>query len=297
MADEKRMGRGIGDLLRLNKVEAEPAAAAGQVLQLAVDAVLPNPHQPRKHFAPQALDELARSVKQTGILQPVVVRRSGDAYELVAGERRWRAARMAGLATIPAVVREVPTERLLEEALVENIQRADLNPLEKAQAYQKLMAQFGYTQQGMSERVGQDRSTVANILRLLELPAAAKEALVKGTLTMGHARALLAFRDDAQREQVCRRIELEGLSVRQVEEMASGKAPAAAVALSEEAKILPPKAGAKTKSADVKALEDQLRQVLGTKVEIKPGRGRKGKIQLEYYSVEDFNRLFKRLMR
>ena len=297
MADERKMGRGIGDLLRLNKVEAEPAAAPGQVLQLPVDAVLPNPHQPRKHFVPQALEELSRSIKQTGILQPVVVRRSGEAYELVAGERRWRAARMAGLATIPAVVREIPTERLLEAALVENIQRADLNPLEKAQAYQKLMDQFGYTQQGLSERVGQDRSTVANILRLLELPAGAKEALVKGTLTMGHARALLSFRDDAQREQVCRRIEMEGLSVRQVEELASGKAQAAAVPVTQEAKVMPPRAGAKTKSADVKALEDQLRQALGTKVEIKPGRGRKGKIQLEYYSVEDFNRLFKRLMR
>ena len=309
MPDDKRLGRGIGDLLKLNQAPPPrastageggaprevpaPAAGAGQVLQLAVDAVVPNPHQPRKHFSAEALNDLAASIRQSGILQPIVVRRNGDAYELVAGERRWRAARMAGLATVPAVVRDIPNERMLEAALVENIQRADLNPLEKAQAYQKLMDQFGYTQQGLSERVGQERSTVANTLRLLELPALVKEALVRGAVTMGHARALLALRDDAAREAACRRIEAEGLSVREVEQLAGGRAlPAAAPGVPA---IPRPE---KVKTADVKALEDQLRQALGTKVEIKTGRsGKKGKILVEYYSLDDFNRLFKRLVR
>ena len=306
MPDDKRLGRGIGDLLKLNQTALPRASAAretapreaqapgaGQVLQLAVDAVVPNPHQPRKHFSAEALNDLAASIRQSGILQPIVVRRNGDAYELVAGERRWRAARMAGLATVPAVVRDIPNERMLEAALVENIQRADLNPLEKAQAYQKLMDQFGYTQQGLSERVGQERSTVANTLRLLELPALVKEALVRGAVTMGHARALLALRDDAAREAACRRIEAEGLSVREVEQLAGGRAlPAAAPGVPA---IPRPE---KVKTADVKALEDQLRQALGTKVEIKTGRsGKKGKILVEYYSLDDFNRLFKRLVR
>ena len=306
MPEERRLGRGIGDLLKLNKVaesqsgggtpvsSPSSAPAGGQLLQLALDAVIPNPHQPRKHFVPEALNDLAASIRQTGILQPVVVRRSGNAYELIAGERRWRAARMAGLATVPAVVREVPDGRMLEAALVENIQRADLNPLEKAQAYQKLIDQFGYTQQGLSERVGQERSTVANTLRLLELPASAKEALVRGALSMGHARAVLGLRSDADREALCRRIEQEGMSVRQVEQAISGQAvPPPPPG---EVRVAPPRPS-KAKSADVKALEDQLRQVLGTKVEIRPGRGRKGRIVLEYYSVDDFNRLFKRLSR
>ncbi len=308
MPEERRLGRGIGDLLKLNKgAEASPspvpgaqflpaspapAAGVGQLLQLSLDAVVPNPHQPRKHFAPEVLSDLAASIRQTGILQPVVVRRSGSVYELIAGERRWRAARLAGLSTLPAVVREIANDRMLETALVENIQRADLNPLEKAQAYQKLLDQFGYTQQGLAERVGQERSTVANTLRLLELPASAKEALVRGAMGMGHARALLALRSDAEREALGRRIEQEGLSVRQVEQLVSGQA--ANPAPSPE--VLPPRIS-KTKSPDVKALEDQLRQILGTRVEIRPGRGRKGKILLEYYSVEDFNRLFKRLSR
>jgi ParB family chromosome partitioning protein len=297
MPDDKRLGRGIGDLLKLNRETAPretpaPPSNAGQVLHLAVDAVLPNPHQPRKHFSAEALNDLARSIQQSGILQPIVVRRNGDAYELVAGERRWRAARMAGLATVPAVVRDIPDERMLEAALVENIQRADLNPLEKAQAFQRLLDQFGYTQQGLSERVGQERSTVANPLRLLELPSGVKEALVKGTISMGHARALLALRDDAAREAACRRIEAEGLSVREVEQMAGGRTAAGAP---ESPAIPRPE---KVKTADVKALEDQLRQALGTKVEIRTGRGnRKGRILVEYYSLDDFNRLFKRLMR
>ncbi len=311
MPEERRLGRGIGDLLKLNKVaEAPPgtsapavpapqapAASGGQLLQLALDAVVPNPHQPRKHFVQEALNDLAASIRQTGVLQPVVVRRSGNVYELIAGERRWRAARMAGLATVPAVVRDVPNERMLEAALVENIQRSDLNPLEKAQAYQRLIDQFGYTQQGLAERVGQERSTVANTLRLLELPAPAKEALVRGALSMGHARAVLGLKSDAEREALCRRIEQEGLSVRQVEQAISGQVPApATLSVPGEIRVTPPRAS-KTKSADVKALEDQLRQILGTKVEIRPGRGRKGKILLEYYSVDDFNRLFKRLSR
>lgn len=307
MAEERRLGRGIGELLKINRQGPEAPAASlpvapvpapapapvpgAQVLQLSVDAVVPNPHQPRKHFSVDALNGLARSIQQTGILQPVVVRRSGDAYELVAGERRWRAARMAGLAAIPAVVREIPNERMLEAALVENIQRADLNPLEKAQSYQRLMDQFGYTQQALSERLGQERSTVANTLRLLELPPLAKEALVRGVLTMGHARALLSFRDDAMREAVCRRVEAEGLSVRAVEQLA------AKGLVEDEAQAEKAAKPARIKTADVKALEDQLRQALGTKVEIKTGRGLKGKVSIEYYSIDDFNRLFKRLMR
>lgn len=309
MAEERRLGRGIGDLIKLNRggeaqassvtpaapASLAPSAPATQVLQLAVDAVLPNPHQPRKHFSDQGMAELSRSVQQTGVLQPVVVRRSGNAYELVAGERRWRAARMAGLATVPAVVRDIPNERMLESALVENVQREDLNPLEKAQAYRKLMDQFGYTQQGLSERIGTDRSTVANTLRLLELPEPVKASLAKGSVSMGHARALLAVREDAAREALCRRIEAEGLSVRQVEQMASGPASKSLASAGED-RVAVPRAG-RAKTPDVKALEDQLRQALGTKAEIRTGRGRRGKIVLEYYSVDDFNRLFKRLIR
>ena len=212
MNKQRGLGRGLDALLSAMPERDET------LLELPIDRIAPNPLQPRKSFDAAALDGLARSVKSSGVIQPVVVRRAGDGYQLVAGERRWRAAGLAGLERIPAIVREATDVESLELALVENLLREDLNPLEEADAYQRLIAEFGWTQEELGDRVGRDRSSVANTLRLLKLPAVIQDDLRAGRLTMGHARALLALSTPAEQLRLREEILAHSWSVRATEQ-------------------------------------------------------------------------------
>src|SRR5262245_2736543 len=206
------LGRGLGALLPATTQEA-----ARPVIEIAVDAIAANPQQPRKLFSDNELKELAASLERTGVLQPVVVRRMGQGYQLVIGERRWRAAKLAGLTKIPAVIREATDAQSLELALVENLLREDLNPMEEAEAYQRLLAEFGWTQEELAQRVGRDRSSVANSIRLLKLPAQIQEDLRAGRLTMGHARALLSLGSSSEQLKLREEILAHSWSVRTTE--------------------------------------------------------------------------------
>lgn len=274
---ERRLGRGLESLLG---VPPEVASQPYGVLQIPLDQVVPNPHQPRKAFPPEGMQDLVRSIRDNGVLQPVLVRKNGERYELIAGERRLRAAREAGLTALPAVVREVSDEQMLEVALIENTQRADLNPIERARAYRELMLRFQLTQDEAAARVGLERSTVANFIRLLDLPPDIQDAVSRGTISQGHARALLGIRDPVVQASVAKRIEREGLSVRQVERMAQARRP--------QVHSPGPSLG------NIADLEERIRARLGSKVHIDP-HGARGTITIEYYSIEHFEQILKAL--
>src|SRR5215510_14727752 len=216
MTSRHGLGRGLGALLPPSLGEPTPGEAAG-VQEIATDAISPNPQQPRKDFNINAINELAASLQKSGLIQPVVVRKAGPGYQLIVGERRWRAAKIAGLTHIPAVVREVSDAESLELALVENLLREDLNPIEEAEAYQRLLAEFGWTQEQLAQRVGRDRSSIANCLRLLKLPDVIQEDLRTGRLTMGHARALLPLPGAAEQLKLREEILSHSWSVRATE--------------------------------------------------------------------------------
>src|SRR5215510_10993323 len=211
MVPKRGLGRGLGALLSSSPIEGEP------LLEVSTDEISPNPNQPRKVFGPEGLEELAASIRSSGLLQPVIARRTAHGYELIAGERRWRAARQAGLERIPVIVREATDAESLELALVENLLREDLNPIEEAEAYQKLLAQFNWTQEQLAQRVGRDRSSIANCLRLLKLPDVIQEDLRTGRLTMGHARALLPLPGAAEQLKLREEILSHSWSVRATE--------------------------------------------------------------------------------
>jgi ParB family chromosome partitioning protein len=267
------LGRGLTALLG-----SLPAAdQTGKLEDIPIDSIEANPHQPRRRFDQAALAELASSLRQSGVLQPVVVRRRGSGFQLVVGERRWRAAKLAGLTRIPAIVREAGEAESLELALVENLLREDLNPMEEAEAYQRLLAEFGWTQEELAGRVGKDRSSVANGLRLLRLPAAVQEDLRSGRLTMGHARALLSLEREADQLRLRDEILAHSWSVRATEEgVKAGRAP------------LPRRAA--RRSAELAAVEDALRRALTTRVRI-VGNERRGRIEIPYTSAEDLERI------
>lgn len=275
---EKRLGKGLGALL----TKAGPVEA-GRDVELA--RIRPNPYQPRKEFDQGALEELRDSIKSHGILQPVVVRTSGDGFELVSGERRWRAAKLAGLDRIPASIREeVTDDQMLELALVENVQRRDLGPIEKAQGYRDLMTRLRLTQEGVAAKVGMRRSSVANHLRLLELPEPVQEALEQRLLTMGHARALLGLPDDEERVSMMESIVRDELSVREVEKGVRERV-ASPSGTSKEAS---PEA---TVPAWVEDVQARMRESLGTKVTVKNGPKYKGQIIIDYYDRNELERL------
>lgn len=281
------LGRGLGALI--------PSAEPGQsgLMELKLSAVVPNPRQPRGHFDEQQLEELALSLREVGVLQPILVRPMDDGrYEIIAGERRYRAARLAGLEEIPAIVRQTDDSRILTEALVENIHRADLNPLEEAAAYQQLLDDFGMTHEQLAEKVGKSRSAISNALRLLGLPPSLQQRVATGVLSAGHARALLAL-DARQQEALAQRIVAEDLSVRQTEELvrrvlAGGDAAAALGQLAQAAKA--------KASSPLSGLQDRLADALATKVVIK-GSARRGKLVIEYSGRQDLERLLEILSR
>jgi len=270
---KKVLGKGLSALLS----EEGKSLVEGETRPIKIEEIKINPYQPREN--PQEdLAELISSIKTKGILQPILVRKTSSGYELVVGERRLRAAKEAGLTTIPAVVREISEPEMLELALIENLQRKNLNPLEEALGYKRLIEEFGLTQEEIADRVGKSRPTIANALRLLTLPPKVKEYLKEEKITAGHARALLTLTDRKAQEELCERIVRESLPVRQVEKLVSSK--------KEE------KERVKERDVYLQAMEDILREFLGTNVEIIK-RGEKGKIIIEFVSEEDFNRIIR----
>jgi len=262
--------------------EAVPAGP----LQIDIDLIEPSPYQPRTRFREEALDELARSIQASGIIQPLVVRPLGKRYQLIAGERRWRAAQRAGLAKVSAIVREVPDELALEMTLVENIQREDLNAIEAARAFARLMEEFQLTQESVAERTGKDRTTVANAIRLLKLESKIQEWIEDGTLSAGHGRALLAVADPKLRMRFAQRASRGGLTVRQIERLASRRARISAPAT--EAHV----------DANIRAALDELQKHLGTKVLLRQKtKIRPGQLVLEYYDDAQLMGIYDRLMK
>ncbi len=276
----KALGKGLGALLPDPDGADRPGDLAAEV---PVDRLDPNPVQPRTVLDPVRLGELAASIQESGIVQPILVRRAGGRYQIIAGERRWRAAQQLGLATVPVTVRDVPDDRLLELALVENIQRAELSPLEEAQAFQRLQEELKLTQEEVARKVGRDRSTVANTLRLLRLPREVRELLAAGSIDGGHGRALLALDKAEDQAALGREAARRGWSVREVERR---------VALQRA-----PRVGKKKRAEpNTRAAEERLRAALGTRVEI-VRRGAGGTIRVRFGSEAELNRLFEMLVR
>lgn len=277
MAQQKKvLGRGLGALIPAKET---PPATPG-LMHLSLDQIAPNPYQPRKTFNEGSIDELARSVREHGIVQPLVVSRFGDRYRLIAGERRYRAAQKAGLTSVPVVIKDDLKEGdALQIALIENIQREDLNPIEEAMAYHQLHEEFGLTQEEISKRVGKERSTVANFLRLVKLPEPVKKLLASGQLSMGHARALLAVESPKKQEQLADRVVKRNLSVRQTEMLAAN------------AGNKPAEKKEKEKDVFTRDAEEKLQRTLRTKVEIDRKR-RGGVIRIRFASEDDLIRIY-----
>lgn len=274
--NKKKLGRGLGELL------GDALDDTGRVMDISIDEISPNPWQPRRDFDEESLNALASSIRENGLIQPVVVRKKKDGtYELAAGERRWRASKMAGLTVIPAISKEYDDRSMAEMALVENLQRKDLNPVDEGMAYRKLMDEYGLTQENISQKVGKSRPYVANMVRLLDLPEEVKDFLSKGQLTAGQARPLLGLESDAEKVQLARRIVKEGLSARKVEDIIrEGKEP--------KKKEDPPAA------AFMKAVEEKLGLSVGSKVRIRIGKGKnahKGTISISFSNDEEFQRI------
>lgn len=272
------LGKGLGALIPTEKPD-------GGYIMLPIERISPNSSQPRKEFKPESIEDLAESIREKGIIQPLVLRKNEDGYEIIAGERRWRAAQKAGLRRVPAIIKDVDARESLEIALVENLQREDLNPIDEAMAYEKLIEDFGLTHEDISLRIGKDRSTITNQLRLLRLPKEAKDALVKGEITPGHARALLSLQSPKKILELLEAIRSEKLSVRKTEQL---------VHKSMLAKK--PKSEQESLSPYLSELGDRLRHALGTQIRI-VDKGGKGKIEIEYYSNEELQRLIDILAR
>ena len=272
------LGRGLTSLM--NQIAPEDATQR----ELPVGSLHPNRHQPRTHFDEEALEELAESLRQHGMVQPIVARRLGDTFEIIAGERRWRAARLAGLAMVPVVLKEVPEDRMLEIALVENIQRQELNPIEEARAYWQLGEHLRLTQEQVADRVGKSRPQVANTLRLLRLPSEIQALVATGKVSTGHAKVLLGVEEPRAQEQLCAEVLEKQLSVRALEARL-------------QQLICARKARPKKRNSNavfVKAASEELTQAWGTRVEIKP-RGKGGNLVLHYASEAELDRLFEAL--
>ena len=284
--NRKALGKGINALIPDFEIGLpEPGVSDEQgtiqTRELLIDEISPNRFQPRKYFDDDKLEELVTSISENGILQPVVVQKSDTGYELVAGERRWRASKKAGLKKIPAMIREVSDTKALELAIIENIHRQDLNPIEEAEAYKRLAEDFSLTQEMIAEKVGKSRAAIANILRLLNLSRNIQENLISGKLSMGHARALLGLENNGQMHAMCQEILKQGLTVRQTESKVNRlKKP----------EILTLASSMKKKNIFIRGLEKELERKLGTKVEVSPKKTG-GKLVVSYYSDDDLERI------
>jgi ParB family transcriptional regulator, chromosome partitioning protein len=281
----RALGKGLSALLP-TRPTAQPAVETThlgeEVAQLSIDLIEPNPLQPRRLFQSDRIEELAQSIRANGIIQPLVVRRHAERYQLVAGERRWRAAKIAGIARVPAVIQEIPDERLLEITLIENIQREDLNAIETAQAFDRLCRELQLNHEEVGRRTGKDRSTIANLIRLLQLPQDIQQLIAERRLSIGHARCLLTLPTADLQREVAEKSVAQGWSVRQVERLTQK--------MMENRK---PKAVDEVQSdPNVKAAIAELERVLGTKVKIIERAKQKGRIEIEYYSAEDLDRIY-----
>lgn len=280
----KALGRGLGALLPTRTpTPVAPTQAHEDIAQtIPVDAIEPNPHQPRRIFQNEKLSELAQSIRANGIIQPIVVRRVGDKFQLVAGERRWRASKLAGLTHVPVVIQDIPDDRLLEITLIENIQREDLNPIETAQAFSRMASDLALTPEQIGQRTGKDRTTITNFMRLLALPTDLQQLIAERRLSAGHARCLLALPGPDLQREVAEKAVAQGWSVRQLERttqrMMEGRKPKHV----DEVESDP----------NVKAAIQEMERVLGTKVRIVEKAKQKGKIEIEYYSSEDLDRIY-----
>jgi ParB family chromosome partitioning protein len=278
----KPLGRGLNALL-----SADLPTANEEVRDVDIDLIQPSPHQPRTQFNPDRLQELAQSIQSNGIIQPLLLRRRSGAFQLVAGERRWRAAQLAGLRTVPAIIREIPDDRLFELALIENIQRQELSPVEEANAYKKLIETLDLTQDEVAQRVGRDRSFIANYLRVLKLPADILSLLEEEKLSMGHARALLAIPSPQSMRQLAQRIIQKHWSVRETEH----RIRTLAVRHSKTAPPVP------KLDPNIRAAESKLRNHLSRQVKINPDKGKpSGRIEIQYYDAQDLDRLYRFLL-
>jgi ParB family chromosome partitioning protein len=280
MAKRKALGRGLSALFPETVISEDDRG----FFYCPIESISPNPHQPRQNFSDHELTELANSIKEKGIIQPILVSRTKDGFQLIAGERRWRAAQKAGLKKIPVLIRDASPGESLELALIENIQRKDLNPIEEASAYQELVGKFNLTQEALSKRIGKDRSTIANFLRLLKLPAIIQQDLIDGQLTTGHARVLVTIESPLVQKEIRGLIIKKSLSVRQTEALVK--------------KTLAPKKPKSPKNESdyyIGSLSKDLQKSLGTKVAIKR-KGEKGRIIIEFYSDEDLDRLIDKLL-
>jgi ParB family transcriptional regulator, chromosome partitioning protein len=281
----KRMalGKGLGALLpEFGQAESKAFLYCG------IEEIIPNRSQPRKHFDESKLLELAESIKEKGILEPLIVRKTDQGYELIVGERRWRAAQKAGLKEVPVVVKEAEGREALEISLIENLQREDLNPIEAAEAFKHLIEEFKISQEDLSKRIGKDRTTIANTLRLLKLPIEIRNQLLQNRITSGHARAILSLESKEKQKELCALIIKKGLSVREAEALAkrwSEKPKKSITAVKKKGDL----------ESQLNSLQDSLRKYLGTKVQINR-KGNRGKIEIEYYSNQDLERIVEAIL-
>jgi ParB family chromosome partitioning protein len=281
-AGNKGLGKGLGALL--SNPELINEEIKGSIVELKINDISPNADQPRKQFDQEKLQELAASIRENGVIQPIIVRKADNGYKIVAGERRWRACRLAGLTVIPAIVRDLTNLQVLQHALIENIQRQDLNPLEEAQALEKLIKEHGMTQESLAQVVGRSRPAITNLLRLLNLPEAIRRQVLNEELTAGHARALLALPDEESQIRAAALITSKALNVRETEQLVKRmQKPAKPVRTVDEAYQL-----------SIREVERNLTGHLGTKVHLKDQNG-KGSIIINYYSTDDLNRIIERL--
>lgn len=285
------LGRGLSSLLPdedgQDSSSVGVAAPVSGLSEIPLDRIDPSPYQPRSQFAAKALEELAESLKVGGVVQPIVVRPVGDRYEVVAGERRLRASRIAGLEQIPAIVRTLSDQETLEVSLLENVQREDLNSLEQARAYERLSSEFALTQEDIARRTGKDRATIANLMRLLRLPREVQGMVEEGKLTAGHARALLRLEDSPGVQLVlARRMAARKVSVRQAEEIVERKLPGG-----KRERVIP-----KALDPNRAAAQEAMERAIGTRVRIAERRGGRGRVEIDYYNADDLNRIYDKLV-
>jgi ParB family chromosome partitioning protein len=278
------LGRGLSALLPTRPAPTAPSQALPNTV--AIDAIAPNPLQPRTVFQPDRLEELAASIRANGIIQPLIVRRAGLSYQIVAGERRWRAAKIAGLSEVPIVVQEVADRQMLELALIENLQREDLNPIETAQAYERLGKELGISQEEIGRRTGKDRASIANTIRLLRLPKEVQLLIAEHRISTGHAKAILGLGSEDEQIQLAEKAAAQGLSVRQVEKLVQDRTSERPLTGRHEVQQDP----------NVRAAVEELERALGTRVRIVELSDQRGRIEVDYFSQPELDRLYQHMV-